>query len=338
MVKLELSGDDPAPILWAAADQALLGGRELWTYGGENVELWLESAKPLGEVLVQVRTVAKPNVVELRHRGGREKYEFTGDAAISQRPLHLEDGVKNGRGNWLYRLELKSQARRQADLDRRVGGRQLHRRRLRLHRHSRGAAARPLPDRVGELRLPARGQAPASTAWPWSAPKTPAPSPGRAAAPRGALRRPLARQRGQQGPGDPRAFAAPLPARAGRRRRQLAEDKGARAARQLSSWSSTRSTKTSPGSPTKTAAHLPPKGRSPAPPLSHRLADPRLPLEWHRIASWIPPIPNLRLLAQRYRPFPFIYHRQRCIDMKCTSVANFLMLLCLWMNVEHEWL
>lgn len=108
LVKLELSGDAPAPTLWAAADQALLGGRELWTYGGEKVELWLESARPLDEIKIQVRTVATPNEIELRHAGGREHYQFQPGAAISQRSIHLRDGVKNGRGNWLYRLELAS--------------------------------------------------------------------------------------------------------------------------------------------------------------------------------------------------------------------------------------
>lgn len=109
LVRLELSGDAPAPVLWAAADQALLGGRELWTYGGETVELFLESQRPLDEILLQMRSIAVPNRLVLKHRGGEEVYDFSAAPAISQRKLKLAAGEKTARGTWIYRLQVASE-------------------------------------------------------------------------------------------------------------------------------------------------------------------------------------------------------------------------------------
>ena len=109
LLELEQSGDSPPPVLWAPNDLALLGGRELWTYGREKVELYLESPRPLEQVLLQVRSVAVPNRVELRHAGGREGYEFEKSPATSQRLLRLAAGEKNSRGNWIYRFEVESE-------------------------------------------------------------------------------------------------------------------------------------------------------------------------------------------------------------------------------------
>ena len=109
LVRLGLSGDEPAPVLWAPADQALLGGRELWTYGGEKVELFLESQRPLEQILIQVRSIAVPNRLVLQHRGGEEIYDFAAAPAISQRQLKLAAGEKTARGTWVYRLEIASE-------------------------------------------------------------------------------------------------------------------------------------------------------------------------------------------------------------------------------------
>lgn len=106
--RVELSGDEPAPVLWAAADQSLPGSRELWTYGGERVELYLESQRPLGEVLVQMRSEAVPNLIELRHAGGEEVYDFAAAPAVAQRRLALSGGEQLSRGTWLYRLVVES--------------------------------------------------------------------------------------------------------------------------------------------------------------------------------------------------------------------------------------
>jgi hypothetical protein len=109
LLELEQSGDAPPPLLWAPNDLAVLGGREMWTYGREKVELYLESERPLEQELLQVRSVAVPNLIELRHGGGKEGYEFEKAPATSQRLIRLGQGEKNGRGNWIYRFEVKSE-------------------------------------------------------------------------------------------------------------------------------------------------------------------------------------------------------------------------------------
>lgn len=109
LIRMELSGDSPPPVFWAPADQAKIGGRELWTYGGERAELYLESPQPLPEIVLQMRSVAIPHEIVLEHRGGREVYDFREPPAVSQRLLKLEGGEKLARGSYLYRLLVKSQ-------------------------------------------------------------------------------------------------------------------------------------------------------------------------------------------------------------------------------------
>ena len=108
LLRQKQSGDPPAPVLWAPADQAFASGRELWTFGSERVEFFLESEKPLQTILLQVRSMALPNRVELRHQGGKEQYDFARGANLSQRLLHLGQGETTTRGSFIYRFEVKS--------------------------------------------------------------------------------------------------------------------------------------------------------------------------------------------------------------------------------------